>query len=208
MRAMHTCSVVGCRATRGVGEPLQIKGTQLLGVVKALRAQRERAHELAPAHVRQYFDQRVLAASWYPEADFRDLILLLGRVAAPGVKGSVWRMIGKAGAERDFHGVYAGMVRKDDPDGTLRLFPSAWRQFRDKSLLSCEQLGPGSAQLSLRDYPVSCREMAEVNAGYFEAALLIAGARLALVKVMAWDESSAHWHVQWTSGPGSLPPIP
>lgn len=176
---------------------MQIKGTQLLGIVKALRSQKKRALELAPLQLRRYLDERILAATWYPETDYRDLTLLLGRVAAPAVKGSVWRMIGRVGAERDFTGIYAGMIRIGDPEGTLRLFPSAWRQFRDKSQLSFEELAPGSAQLSLRDYPVCCRELCEVNAGYFEGALRVAGAESPSVNVMAWDESSAHWHLQW-----------
>jgi uncharacterized protein (TIGR02265 family) len=181
-----------------VGEiSLRIKGTQLLGVVKALRAQRGRAAELAPAHLRRYFEERVLAASWYPETDFRDLLLLLGRMAAPGVKGNVWRLIGQMGAERDFKGIYASLIRPGDVPGTLRLFPSAWRQFRDQSQLGCEELGPGAAQLTLRDYPVNCRELAEVNAAYFETALRLAGGTSVSVTVVSWDDSSACWQVRW-----------
>jgi hypothetical protein len=176
---------------------LRIKGSQVIGVVKALRAQRSRAAERAPAHLRHYFEERVLAASWYPEKDFRDLVLLLGRLTATEVKGSVWRMIGHLGAERDFQGIYASLIRPGDVAGTLRLFPSAWRQFRDQSLLSCEELGVGSAQLSLREYAVNCRELTEVNAAYFETALRLAGAKSASVTVMAWDDSSVHWQVRW-----------
>ena len=176
---------------------MRIKGTQLLGVVKALRAQGGRSAEHAPAHLRRYFEERVLAASWYPETDFRDLLLLLGRLAAPGVKGSIWRMIGQLGAERDFKGIYASLIRQGDVPGTLRLFPSAWRQFRDQSQLSCEELGLGTGELALREYPVNCRELAEVNAAYFETALRLAGANSVGVTVASWDASSARWQVRW-----------
>jgi uncharacterized protein (TIGR02265 family) len=178
---------------------LQIKGSQLLGVVKALRAQGSRARELTPVRLQSYFDARILAPTWYPEADFRDLLLVLGRVIAPSIKGNVWRYIGNMGAERDFKGIYAAMIRPGDPEGTLKLFPVGWRQYRDKSELSYEGLGPGAGQLSLRDYAVSCRELTEVNAGYFEAALRLAGALDPKVSVMAWDASSAHWHFRWST---------
>ena len=177
---------------------MQIKGSQLVGVVKALRAQGNRARELTPTRLKGYFDARILAASWYPETDFRDLLLLLGRIVAPSIKGNVWRWIGYMGAERDFKGIYAAMIRPGDPEGTIKLLPLGWRQYRDTSELHYEGLGSGSAQVSLREYPVNCRELTEVNAGYFETALRLAGAFDPKVTIMAWDESSAHWHFGWS----------
>jgi hypothetical protein len=124
-------------------------------------------------------------------------LLVLGRVISPGIKGNVWRWIGDMGAERDFKGIYAAMIRPGDPEGTVKLFPLGWRQYRDTSELTCEGLATGAAQVSLREYPVNCRELTEVNAGYFETALRLAGAVEPKVNVMAWDESSAHWHLRW-----------
>ncbi|HEX6242447.1 MAG TPA: DUF2378 family protein [Polyangiales bacterium] len=175
---------------------MKIKGSQLLGVVKALRAQGSRARELTPARLQGYFEARILAPTWYPEADFRDLLLVLGRLS-PNVKGNVWRRIGNMGAERDFKGIYAAMIRPGDPEGTVKLFPVGWRQYRDTSELMYEGLGAGAAQLSLREYPINCRELTEVNAGYFETALRLAGAAEPQVTVTMWDEGSAHWHLRW-----------
>jgi len=81
--------------------------------------------------------------------------------------------------------------------GTLRLFPTAWRQFRDQSQLACEEVGPGAAQVTLREYPVNCRELCEVNAAYLETALRLAGARTASVTLVSWDNSSACWQARW-----------
>lgn len=176
----------------------RIKGTQLIGVVKALRAHRERATKLAPPHLLPYLEQRLLVSAWYPEADFRDLMLLLGRMLAPSVKGNVWRLLGSLGAQRDFTGIYAGLLRKGDPERTLRILPDGWRQYRDKGQLSLEELGKGAAQLTLREYPLMCSELAEVNAGYFEGTLQVAGAATAQVDVITFDNNSAYWRLSWT----------
>ena len=169
----------------------------MVGLVKALRAQRKRALEMAPPHLCHYFDDRLLVGSWYPEEDFRDLTLLLGRLTAPSVQGNVWRMIGTLGAQRDFAGIYAAMIRKGQPEWTLRFFPDGWRQYRDSGRLVLEELREGFAVMTLHEYPVMCRALADVNAGYFEAALTVAGAVDARVDVVTHDSSSARWELSW-----------
>lgn len=185
----------------------RIKGSQLIGVVKALRAHRPRAQNLAAQHLRHYFDedQRLLAGTWYPEVDFRDLTLLLGRLAAPSVKGNVWRAIGAAGAERDFAGTYRAVIRLGDVEGTLRRLPDGWRLYRDSAKMAIEQMEPGFAHVALYDYAVMCPELAELNAAYLEGAIKAAGARGSRVEVLRSDGSSAHWQLLWQSGPDETP---
>jgi hypothetical protein len=74
-----------------------------------------------PEHLEHYLKDDVLISNWYTEADFRDLMLLVGRAMQPAVKGNVWRFLGKQGAVRDSSGVYASWLRKGDPERTLQL---------------------------------------------------------------------------------------
>lgn len=176
---------------------MKIKGSQVLSVVKALRSVREAAEARAPAHLTQYLNERILLASWYPETDFRDLVLLLGSIVGSSVEGNVWRWIGETGAERDFNGIYASMVRKGDTRWTVQQMPVGWRLYRDSSVLSVHDLSDGHAELAVRGYPVMCPELAEVNAGYFAGALRASGATSYAVRVLKVDERSARYALNW-----------
>lgn len=169
----------------------------MIGLVKALRAHRPRSFNLAPQHLKHYFEARLLAGNWYPEADFRDLTLLLGRLVGPTVKGNVWRLIGDLGAQRDFATTYAAFIRHGDPMGTLRRMPEGWRLYRDAAKMVVEEVEPGFARIALYDYSVMCPELADVNAAYFEGALKAAGAQGTRVEVMRCDAISARWEAFW-----------
>jgi uncharacterized protein (TIGR02265 family) len=173
----------------------------LIGVVKALRSHCPRSLNLAPQHLRHYFDDRVLAGAWYPEADFRDLTLLLGRMLAPSVKGNVWRLIGALGAERDFAGTYRAVIRLGDVEGTLRRFPEGWRLYRDAAKMVIEEVLPGFARVALYDYAVMCQELAELNGAYLEGAVRAAGAQDVRVEVVRCDAISARWELFWQAVP-------
>jgi uncharacterized protein (TIGR02265 family) len=172
----------------------------MIGVVKTLRSYKKRALNLAPPHLHRYFEERLLAASWYPEEDFRDLTLLLGRLMAVNVEGNVWRVIGAMGAARDFQTTYAAVIRRGDPERTLRRFPDGWRMYRDSGRLVLEEAREGFARVAVYEYPVMCAQLADVNAAYLEGALKAAGAR-ARAEVVTFDGSSAVWHLAWEMAP-------
>lgn len=175
-----------------------IKGSQLLGLVKALRGMRDRATPALAPHLQHYLHERLTMAGWYPEEDARDLTLVLGTLLAPVVDGNVWRFIGQSGAERDFAGVYAALVRRGDTVWTLRQSPGGWRLFRDSGQLVVDTLRPGFAEMSLLDYPTLCAELAEVNAGYFEGLLRVSGAMRYRVEVNEIGPTLARYALSWS----------
>ncbi|MDH5675669.1 MAG: DUF2378 family protein [Myxococcales bacterium] len=175
----------------------RIKGSQLVFVVKSLRASGAIDRNNLPPHLERYFQERVLAGLWYPESDFRDLTLMLGRLLEPHVEGNVWRFLGLSGAQRDFASTYASMVKKGDTHWTVERMAPGWRQFRDSGTLKVASLETGRAELALRSYPVMCAELADINAGYFEGVVQASGATDVKVEVIEFDESSARWSMRW-----------
>src|SRR5258708_35757850 len=51
------------------------KGSAVLNAVKLLRARKDDAARLVPPALRHYLEERVVVASWYPEADLIALIV-------------------------------------------------------------------------------------------------------------------------------------
>ena len=110
----------------------QVKGAQLLTTIKALRKEREWVRQILPAELHHYLDERIVMSLWYPETDYRSLLHALGRLLEARVHGSVWREIGEGGARVDSSGVYATLMRADDPAGTLVRCAQAWSLHHDQ----------------------------------------------------------------------------
>ena len=78
--------VPGGRRKAGEDTP-RIKGVAVISVVGFLRGRKERSRELLPARLHGYLDRKLLASSWFPEADFRDLLKGLSRLVGGGGLG-------------------------------------------------------------------------------------------------------------------------
>lgn len=176
---------------------MRVKGTQLADLVRALRGLHKQRLVDVPPELDRYLQEKVLVSNWYPESDFRDLMLLVGRALQPSVQGSVWRLLGKQGAERDAGGVYAAWIRKDDPARTLQFVCQGWGTVRDSGRLQVTMLAPNRAELAIRAYPVMCSELAETNAGYFASMLEACGAVEVNVVVLATFEAGARFGMSW-----------
>ncbi|MGH2897752.1 MAG: hypothetical protein ACRDMZ_03695, partial [Solirubrobacteraceae bacterium] len=60
------------------------KGTVVIEVVKALRANRARAAEMLPPALTRYLDERIVVASWYPLDEYLVLLRIAGKVIKGG----------------------------------------------------------------------------------------------------------------------------
>jgi uncharacterized protein (TIGR02265 family) len=176
----------------------RVKGTQLAGLVQALRGLHKQRSVSIPEQLLGYLgDDKVIVSNWYPEQDFRDMMLIVGRAVAPTVEGNVWRYLGKQGALRDIAGVYAPWVRQGDPERTLQFLHQGWSAVRDSGRVSMTMLGPKQAEVLIRGYPVMCSELAETNAGYFEELIKATGVTDVEVHVRELIDAGARWSVGW-----------
>jgi len=150
-----------------------------------------------PEHLEHYLKDDVLISNWYPEADFRDLMLIVGRALQPTMKGSVWRAFGKQGAARDVAGVYASWMRKGDPERTLQLLIQGWTAIRDTGRLTTQLIAPNHVEIVLRAYPVMCPELAETNAGYIAEMVRACGVDEVDVQIREVFEHGCRWRITW-----------
>ena len=93
----------------------EIKGTGLIQVSRALRANRPVAETLVPVELHHYLSERLLASSWYPEGDWAGLVKALGKMMAPLIQGDVWEQLGAQGAANDFNGIYSSLIGRMIP---------------------------------------------------------------------------------------------
>jgi hypothetical protein len=126
-------------------EPCQ-KGTSVLPVVTALKAQPERCN-LVPERLWRYFDDHIVVSGWYPERDYFALIDALVKTIDPkSVGGDVWRFFAKYSVQGDLggadvsggtktvsKGVYRNFaaVTADEPELFFRSSVRLWGQYHD-----------------------------------------------------------------------------
>jgi uncharacterized protein (TIGR02265 family) len=175
----------------------RIKGTQVADLVVAIRAMRKQGAVVVPEHLEHYLKDDVLVSNWYPETEFRDLILLVGRAIAPTTPGNVWRFLGKQGALRDIAGIYANWIRQGDPERTLQLLHQGWSTVRDSGRIAIQQTGQNHVEASLKAYPFMCPELAELNAGYIAEMVKATGVKHVDVQVREITDAGCKWQITW-----------
>ena len=141
--------------------------------------------------------ERLLVGAWYPEEDFRDLTLILGPVLEKQFPGNPWRLIGETGAESDISVIYASRVRVGDTRWTVEQTPAGWSLFHDSGTLTVTEITDNSATIVLTGYSAICRELAEVNAGYYNGLLKASGASSTRVEVDEVRADRVKWSLSW-----------
>lgn len=154
----------------------QVKGLQMLGMVKTLRAARDEALKALPPHLHHYLSDRIVVSAWYSEEDHMAIVLATGRVVATMVKAEPYRFIGEQGAKNDLSGIYASMLREGDPITTLQRTAQAWTLYHNTGENRITVLGPKSVRTELVDFPFLTPEVALVHAGYLCGIARAAGA--------------------------------
>jgi hypothetical protein len=152
-----------------------VKGSNVLGAVKMLRANRERAVALLPAKYHHYLHDRILVASWYPEADQLELLRAVSFML-PG-SPDPWMMMGRIAARGDLSDLYRDMVRPGDLKDALRASSALWRTFHDSGELKLTLDAPERVVAQLRGYAATAREMCRVIGGYVTEVASVAARR-------------------------------
>lgn len=177
----------------------RVKGTNVLGAVKTLRAHRERALPLLPPELQRYLDERILVSSWYPEEDQIGLLRVIATLL-PSTPDA-WVMMGRSAAQGDLAGVYRNYVRQGDPQRTLLLMPGLWRNYHDTGEMDSRSDGPNRSIVTLSGYRAACREMCRIVAGYAIEVPTQAGARDVEVRKLTCCLEGApecSWSVRWS----------
>lgn len=181
----------------------KIKGSGIVLLVKALRAQRDRAAEVLAPRLRAYLEERVLVSSWYPEEDYVELLRGLRKIMHEG-DPRAYEAMGAVSARVDLTGLYKHQLHEGDPAKTLRRGVQVWPSYHDTGRMELSlQDEPGStrrATLDLAGYAMACEETCRVNTGWIHTQLSMAGARdveVVHTRCAGKGEAVCRWEAKW-----------
>jgi hypothetical protein len=175
-----------------------VKGTNVLGAVKGLRANRERALQLLPDKLHHYLDESILISSWYPEADQIEMLRVLSSLMPP--EPNPFLAIGRMAAAVDLTGVYRGYVWKGEPGRTVHACSALWRSYHDTGEMVASDDGERGTLVRLRGYRAACREMCLMTQGYLLEAARQGGAREPKIEKLGCTVHGAaacSWRLSW-----------
>jgi hypothetical protein len=176
-----------------------VKGTNVLGTVKALRANRERALPLLLPRLHRYLEERILPSTWYPEADQIEMLRVVACFMPP--EPNPYIVMGRMAAMVDLGGVYRGYVRAGDPKRTVINCPGLWRNYHDTGDMTVTDEGERGSLVRLTGYHAACREMCHVTHGYLLEAAVQSGARAVRINKISCVVQRAvacSWRIEWS----------
>jgi hypothetical protein len=176
----------------------KVKGTNLVGAVKLLRRNREKARELLPAVLHRYLEERVLPTSLYPEEDLVGLIRAMAEILR-GVGGDVFELMGRAAVREHMEGVYEHLL-KGDRFTFARRVSTLWQTQHDTGRLALVEQASGRARYELSDFGHPSREMCAVIRGYILEALSHSGFTDVVVEKTACvldGRDRCSWECRW-----------
>lgn len=176
----------------------KIKGVSVVGVVRALRADRVNALIVLPKRLHPYLDLRITITSWYPEEDFLELMKAFMRLT----RNITWEQVGVLNAKEALTSVYRNIIVEGDVPETARRMRVNWRNYHDTGELSVEN-DPGLVRLTVQHYCLISADMCSLNGGYFRTLLSLSGARIQAVRKLrctARGDPLCAWEFAWEDG--------
>lgn len=191
---------------------LNIKGTAMLPIVSAFRAERATLDPLLPAELQHYVDDDVNVAGWYPIEDVLALMRIMARGLMPQVETKrTFEYFGAVAAERDLQGkqdlvrethrvtagFYEGAIsKKHDLATTVRRACGLHQLYYDVGELVARRIDERTLALRTENQPFVGEELCHITRGYFLQILRIIGVQCDLEKVScrARGDAVCEWH--------------
>jgi hypothetical protein len=174
-----------------------IKGTHIVALVKGLRAQRAKALALLSPKLHHYLDDRILAGSWYPDEDHRQLLNVLAALN-PQIP-DFWGYIGLVAARATLNSVYKAMIAPGDPMQTLMRTSRHYALYHSHGRLEVTPVDKNHAKFEIFDNSTASPEMCRTLTVFYAQTLNLAGAlEVKFVKRLC-RASGSHclWEVEW-----------
>ena len=178
----------------------KIKGTVLLQIVKYLRLKKEEGRKATPEHLHHYLQNRLLAANWYPEDDYLELLRALASLFEVGPDVDLWEHLGRIAARSYIDEAYKILVKKADAEGTLKNFALLWELRHDTGKAEITTLLPGTVLIKIRDYVLVDEQLCRAIQGTIMGMLEIAGIKdMQITKGLcrARGDELCAWQIQW-----------
>jgi hypothetical protein len=175
------------------------KGTALVNAIKALRLKKDAARAALPKHLHRYLEERILISSWYPEEDLRAILRTLAKVMPdPGM--DMYEFMGRHLARADLEGVYAHLLRENDPATTLRRTAVTWGFYHDTGKEVVVESGHDHAAIEISGYDSPSWETCGTVKGYIHEKVKMAGGKdihVAHPKCVLAGADACRFEVTW-----------
>lgn len=151
------------------------KGTTLIGAVRFLRKNKEKARKVLAPELHHYLEHTIVESSWYPEQDLADLIEAM-LTLTPGSRDRVLGEMGAATAKSHLEGIYSHVVGRGNPSSVARSAFALWGSMHDTGRIHVEPLGQDEIQFTLVDFAMPSETLCGILTGYFAETYRIQGA--------------------------------
>lgn len=180
----------------------KVKGSALVGIVKALRHAKEKGRQATPESVHHLLDSRILSTSWHDLDDYLSLLGALASIIEVPQDMDPWEFIGKFGAANYREGVYRNLFRQGDPTSTLKNYSILWKLRYDRGRVVVEVKSPTQAQVEVRDAGIISENFCKATRGLIVGLLEEGGAsdiELHKIQCRTRGDSFCAWQVQWAN---------
>jgi len=187
----------------------KVKGSVMVGVVKFLRTRREEALEELPEHLHHYLQERVWAASWYPEEDLVTLLRVLAKLFGQSQPGTdIYEVIGTITANQHLTGIYEHMAKQKDVSALPLHLSTLWETQHDTGRLRVVRQGPRKMLLEIADYGHPTKEMCRIITAYARECYQTVGIenpQVTKTTCRMRGDPSCTWNITWTEADGPDP---
>jgi hypothetical protein len=178
----------------------QVKGTAMVGLVRFLRKERERAVGLVPTELRHYLENRIVESRWYPEHDLIPLVRVCAELAG-GNPEETLQSFGRVTAQSHLDGgIYSHLVADGDPRSVGFKAVALWSSQHDSGELRLEIEEDGLASLRVEGYSHPSHEMCLILTGYFEEFFRVSklpNPRIKKRQCTSEGDPHCEWELRW-----------
>jgi hypothetical protein len=174
------------------------KGTVVVGLVKLLRKNKERAREVLPPKLAHYLQERIVLASWYPLEDYIELTRAAAKVI-PKAGANVFEMMGRVSAREHMEGTYSRLKKSVNRQAAHTLLSSLY----DTGEMTVVKREPGHAVIDFARFAIPTREICENFTGYHAERMTIQGfqdIRVTHISCRAQGGKACVWDITWKGG--------
>lgn len=150
------------------------KGTTLIGAVRFLRSQKNRARQALPPELHHYLEEEIRESSWYPEADLAALLEAVVPML-PGSRDEVLAGMGAQTARGHMDGIYSHL-RLDASESMSRRAVALWASQHDTGRFDLAFVSPSETRMTVRDFGHPSDLLCGILGGYFAEMMRLAGA--------------------------------
>ena len=182
------------------------KGTTLIGAVRYLRKNKDRATQILAPELHHYLTEKVSESRWYPEEDLHGVLAAMLELI-PGDRDEVLARLGEASAREHLEGIYSHLSGGRSRDVAKRAF-ALWSSQHDTGRFEVENVSDTEAIMSVRDFGHPSEIMCGILGGYLAESLRVDGAvdiKMQKTACVLRGDPVCSWRRTWARSEGNKP---